>query len=315
MSQSFSLPMFQAGYGQSTTWGTVLPPGGRVAAYVDSSGPSDYDDRAISALRVNTLAAALTKVRSGKGDTIYVLPGHTENVVDATMFDGLRAGTRIIGCGVGSKKPTFRWTATTSKWNIAVADVVIAGLKLKVEGAVVVKGIYVTGADCVLANNEIITSSGAANLATILCEFDTGADRFVVSDNKVYGLLAGASTDGFLVTGALTDWEIKCNRMIFPSTAITKGLIHVVGASLNGYIGWNSLYNTVAASTVCIYFDDVASDGLCEYNSMAETVGTATAPNVSGIVKAGVSTLWRFIENYSTPTKNTSGDISPVRDT
>lgn len=315
MTQPFSLPMFQAGYGQSNSWGTYLPPGGRVAAYVGSANPRSYDDRSIQALLVPTLAAALTKVRAGAGDTIYVLPGHSENVTGATMLDGLVAGTRIIGCGYGSNRPVFRWTATTSKWNVAVADCVFANLNLRIEGAVVVKGIYVTGADCVFANNIIQTSSGASNVATIVMEYDTGADRFVLSDNKFYGLLAGASTDGVLVTAALTDWEIKRNTMIFPSTAATKGLIHLVGASLNGYIGFNALYNTVASSVPCIYFDDVASDGLCEYNRCAVTVGTGSAPNVTGILKAGTNTLWRFIENYSTPTKNTSGDISPVRDT
>jgi len=59
----------------------------------------------------------------------------------------------------------------------------------------------------------------------------------------------------------------------------------------------------------------VASDGICEFNSLGSTNGTGTAPALQGIILAGTNTLWRFFENYSTPTKNTSGDISPVRDT
>jgi len=182
-------------------------------------------------------------------------------------------------------------------------------------GPAVTKAFYITGADFYFGYNEVITSTSATNLAAIVMEFDTGADRFVIDSNKVRGLLAGASTNGFLITAALTDWEIKNNKMQFPSTAITLGLIQVLGASLGGYIGFNALKNTVAASTCCIYFANVASDGVCEYNSCGETVGTATAPNVSGIILAGTNTLWNFLENYSTPTKNTSGDITPVRDT
>jgi hypothetical protein len=47
---------------------------------------------------------------------------------------------------------------------------------------------------------------------------------------------------------------------------------------------------------------------------MGSTVGTGTAPAVTGIVLAGTTTLWRFNENYSTPTKNTSGLVAPVVD-
>lgn len=319
MPQFANLPNISAGYGLKTPFGITLPPGGRVAAYVRGTTGTllqrSNDDAAITSRLVATLAAGLAECRSGAGDTVVVLPGHTENVADATMLDGLVAGTRVIGVGNGSNKPTFRWTATGSKWNIAVADCVFAGLKLKVEGANgVVKGLYVTGADTVIADNEIIVSSGASNKAAIVCEFDTGADRFVLSDNKVYGLLAGAVVDGFLITAALTDWEIRNNRMIFPGTAVTKGCINVAGASLNGYIGYNSIYNIVAASTVGIYFADVASDGLCEWNTFGATTGTATAPAVTGVVLAGTNTLWRFNQNFSTPTKNTSGLLTPVAD-
>ncbi len=310
-----NLPAVISGAGIVTPYGIVLPPGGRVAGYVRSTGVQSLDDAQIRSRLFLTLDAALQECRSGLNDFVIVLPGHAENI-STTFLANLKAGTKIIGVGTGSAMPTFTFSATGSTMAVAVADCQISGCKFTpAAGIAVTKAFYITGADFRFSYNEIVTSISSSAKMTIVMDFDTGAARFIVEGNKIYGLLAGVSTTGIVVTAALSDWEIKGNRMTFPSTATTIGLIHVSGAALNGYIGFNSLYNTVAASTVCIYFADVASDGLCEYNSCAETVGTATAPNVSGIVLAGTNTLWRFDENYSTPTKNTSGDITPVRDT
>ena len=110
-----NLPAVSAGAGIQFPFGTVLPPGGRVI-YLRSTGPQDGDDTTWSQRLETTLAAALSKCRSGLADTIIVLPGHSESVVDATMLDNLVDGTRIIGAGspMQDDAPQFRWTATAS---------------------------------------------------------------------------------------------------------------------------------------------------------------------------------------------------------
>ncbi len=307
------LPMIQAGWGLKTPFGITMPPGGKVAAYVRSTGAQDGDDVTIGANLVQTLAAGLARCRSGMYDTVFVLPGHVEAVTTLGLAS-LVATTRVVGLGVGTSQATFNWGATTSQWAISVANTTWTGLRLAVSGAVVVKGIVVTGAHTTFDNNVFVQATGAALKATIMFETDTGADYFTFKDNYVYGTATHNSDDVLHLKAATTNNSIVGNYMQCSSTAITKGLIHVAAASLNGRIERNTLYNTHTGSTACIYFADVASDGICSYNTMACTVGTGTAPAATGVVLAGTNTLYRFNENYSTPTKNTSGLVTPVVD-
>lgn len=309
-----NIPLQGAGYGIRTHFGIILPPGSRVAAYVRSTGLQDGDDAAIVDKLVTTLASGLARCRSGLGDTVVCLPGHSESVADNTMLASLVPGTRIIGVPLGSSTPTFRWTATGSQWVMDDANVMVAGLRLRLEGANgVVKAINVTGTDNAFVDCEMEVASGASNKATIAVEVGTGANKFLMAGCRLFGTATHNVTDGVKVVAAVSDWCIRDCRMIFSATA-GNGNIHVTAAALNGQIINNELYNTHTNSTACVALDDVASDGICSYNSVATTVGTGTAPASAGIVLAGTNTLWRFFQNMSTPTKNTSGILCPVAD-
>ena len=71
-----SLPMYGLGAGLRTQFGTILPPGGKVVAYVHSSGYAIGDDDDVRSMIFTTLNDGLKQCRSGKGDTVMVLPGH-----------------------------------------------------------------------------------------------------------------------------------------------------------------------------------------------------------------------------------------------
>lgn len=309
-----NLPLLGAGYGIRTHFGILLPPGSKVAAFVRSTGIQDGDDAAIVDKHVTTLAAGLARCRAGMGDTVMCLPGHSESVADATMLDGLKAGTKVIGVPLGASTPTFRWTATASQWVIDDANCLFAGLLLKLEGANgVVKAINVTGSATTFQDCDFEVASGATAKATIALEVGTGAHMFKLLGTRWKGTATHNVTDGVKIVAAITDYEICGNKMIFSATA-GNGNIHVTAAALNGYIANNDLYNTHTNSTACIALDDVASDGIACYNNVATAVGTGTAPASAGIVLAGTNTLWRFFGNLSTPTKNTSGITVPVVD-
>ena len=307
------LPVQNMFPGVRTPFGIQLPPGGRVAAYLRSTGAQNGDDITIGNNLVTTLSSALARVRSGMGDTIIALPGHTENVTTTPTWV---AGTRLIGVKCGAATPHFTWSATDSQWAINVADVFITGCKLSVCGANgVVKGIVVTGTDCTFYDNLFVNATGAALKAAIMFEAGTGAHNLKIIGNKVRGTTSHNSDDIFHIAAAITDWEFMGNRVMCSSTAATKGILHVAAAALGGMIGHNVLYNTHTSAVAVIYFADVASDGHCFKNDIGCKVGTGTAPASTGIILAGTNTLWTFNENYSAPTKNLSGDIAPARDT
>jgi hypothetical protein len=305
-----NMPLITAGYGIKTPHGILLPPGGRVAAYVRSTGLADYDDSAIGDNLVATLAAGLARCRAGAGDAVICLPGHSESVTDATMLDNLVAGTRIVGFGRGSNMPVFRWTATGSQWVLDNADVIIAGLRLRLEGANgVVKAIVVTAADCVLRECDIQVASGATAKATIALEIGTGADRCEIGPGNIWrGSNTHNVTDGIKLVGTNDGVYIYGNKMMFSATA-ANGTIHVTAATVTGItIAGNVCLNDHTASTACIACDAVASTGLCLDNYTATiNNGVATA---QGVV-LGAGCLWRCFNNQSCDEPAKSGVLTP----
>lgn len=306
------LPFVDWGAGVKTPYGTLLPPGGRVACYLRSTGVADYDGEPMARMIVTTLAAALKQVRSGKGDTIVVLPGHSESVTDATMLDNLLPGTKIIGVGRGSNMPVFRWTNTAGQWTLDQADCVFQGLRLRLEGANgITKALLVTAADNVINGCDIEVASGATAKATIALELGAGSTRTVVSHNIFRGTATHNVTDGVKIVSAVDGVRIVGNEMIFSATA-ANGNVHFTAAATNIMVRDNLCYNTHTSSTGCIVIDNVAANGILVGNQVATVNnGVATA---QGII-LGAAALVRCFENYSCDQPILSGILTPVAGT
>lgn len=305
------LPNVATGVGFRSKFGPiVLEPGARVAAYVRSTGAASDDDPVISTNLVTTLAAGLARCRSGKNDVVFVLPGHSENVADGTTFSGaLVAGTRIIGCGYGSNRPTFRWTATGSQWNITKADVMIANLKLLLEGAVVVKAIVSTAANTSILGCEINTGTVAAtNLATIGIEIGAAADMFCLCGNYIHGIAAATSTKVVSVVGVADGVTICDNKIMAATSAVTVGVIDITAAATGMDIGRNLLQNRIASSETVLSVNASAATGVYYDNYGATEAGTP----VSDIFEANAASLLRPFQNFGTDTKGASGLLSPA---
>lgn len=300
-------PMFYAGQGVSTPFGIHLPPGGKVAAYLRSGGVSDQDPTEIQNRLVTTLAAALRYVRAGRGDTIVVLPGHSENVTDATMLDNLVAGTRILGCGHGSLTPTFRWTNTAGQWTVDQANVVIQGLRLRMEGANgVVKAVIVTGPDSLITGCDIETASGATAKATIAVEYGATSDRGAFIGNRVRGTAGHNSANVIKIVSAVSDIAILRNQM-FASATSANGLIQVTAAALGVMIGQNVLMNSMTtAALVAIDLGTTATTGMIWDNRIGVLTGGAMVSGTHGISFGG-SADYRIFENYISDSANGGG--------
>ncbi len=307
------LPFVAAGAGTKTPFGiALLPPGARVAAYVRSTGVQSGDDQFTAQNLVTTLAAGLARVRSGLGDTVVVLPGHSESVTDATMLDNLVPGTRIMGFGRGSNMPVFRWTATASQWALNDADVTIQGLRLRLEGANgVVKAILVTAADVGIYGCDIEVASGASNKATIALEVGAGSNRFELIGNVLRGTATHNVTDGVKVVAAVDQIRIQDNEMVFSATA-GNGLIHFTAAATAIKVLRNILDNSQTSSTACLLFDATIAVSGVVANNYCAILADGTA-NATGIVFTATSgTTAKFFENYCSDEPRRSGTLAPL---
>lgn len=292
MTQQFvpQIPTFNSGYGYRTPFGITLPPGGQVAAFVRSTGYQSQDDPNITNNLVLTLAAGLARCRPGLGDTVIVLPGHSESVVDNTMLNNLVAGTRIVGVGQGASQPTFRFTATAAQWIMNDADVSVIGLKLRLEGAAVVVALDISAADNTVTECDIETGS-ATSQAVVAIRVSAGGTRARIAGNKFRGIAAAVSTDIILINAAVDVVEILDNIMI---AASTNGFFRSTAAATNIAIGRNRVYNTGGAAVAGV-FGAQAIDGIVFDNYFAVK---AAATGVT-VITTGSSIVQYFQNGFT----------------
>ncbi len=78
---------------------------------------------------VNDLDSAMTYCVANRGDTVFIMPGHTESVVSASQISLDIAGVTIIGLGTGSARPTFTFlTSTAASILISAASVSLSNI-------------------------------------------------------------------------------------------------------------------------------------------------------------------------------------------
>lgn len=298
-------------------FGTVIRPGGRVAAYVRSTGAQDGEDHfAASGLLVTTLNEAFKRCRSGHPDVVYVLSGHVESVSTADFFSELKAGTQIISAGRpgASNNPTLTWTATASTFLLDVANVTLAGFNLNFAGIdAVVAPITVSAAGCSIIGNSITVAEGTAG-ATTPITIAAGADDCIVAGNKM--LQTGTQTEVNIisVTGAVDNLEICHNKISCLLTSATGGIIQIGAAATNLDIHDNLFYNSVEDG-VCIRVADTFAATGWIYRNYGKTIDAGgTVANTLKLVsfEGTTESLIGCFENYSTDEAAASGVLSPA---
>lgn len=299
---SSSLPYWQSLPGIITPYGTLLKPGGRVAAYVRSTGAQDGEDHfAASGNLVSTLQAGLARCRSGQGDIVYVLPGHTESISTADFFTNLVAGTQIIGVGRpgASNNPTLTWTAVASTFLLDVADVSLVGLNMNMAGADnVTAPITITGAGCSIVGCDVSMGTSSALECAKAVLVSTGANNTLIAGNKFYNSGGAVCTAVVDIAAAVARTTIAANDFDIEGSAATDGAILISAvASTQGRISRNVIRNRRASAAVCIRIVDAASDGIISENMLCTDADITV---VGGTISASATTnhKWRALQNF-----------------
>jgi hypothetical protein len=293
--------------------GTLLKPGGRVAAYVRSTGAQDGDDVfAASGLLVTSLNEACKRCRSGQNDIIYVLPGHTENLATADAIPDLVAGTQIISCGRpgAASNPTLTWTAAAATFLLNVADVSLVGFNLRFTGAnTIAAPITISAAGVLFAGNDVDLGSGASNDCQVALTLAAGADNCKVLGNRFYASGAQNANVQVILLGAVARPVIVGNFISTTLTAATNGLIHIGAVATDIEIAHNNLINLVADGVGIRVADTFAATGFIHDNRIMLT-GTTAAAAVKGISFEGTTeAIIMLAENYCSDVSTNTGIV------
>lgn len=217
------------------------PTGGRTIFV--HSGFSGLSDMPPGMDARTSVQSALLLARSGRGDVIQLLPGHTESLAAADSWSNLGSATGVTIKGPPCGPPAvITWSAATSTLLMDTADLCIDGgredgdfgIVLAMEpgtGTVTVAApITVTGARCAIKRCQIRLATDASNLVTDAIHVNAVTD-FLLKGNFIYGT-TGTPTTVLKSTGAVHRLRILNNHIAVPIvTAATGVLIDVSNAA------------------------------------------------------------------------------------
>lgn len=283
--------------------GGFLPVGPRGKVYFVDSAVAGSDGTSPDTA-VGTIDAAINKCTASQGDTIYVMPGHTEAVTSTSIACDV-AGVTFIGLGTGSNKPVLTFGATDSRINVTAANCTWQNFRFTAGiGDVVTAVLHATAAtNTRYLDIEFFATStfnfingytlGAANISdrcrwerNYLRTADAGQLALVVTaasqaDLKFYNnYVVHAATVAGLMSGSAADFLGIDVRGNFVQTGQTDGsggvLVSTSGTASSGSIVDNDMKTADAAANVAI---PIASKVYAARNYIAgaDEVGTVVA--------------------------------------
>lgn len=289
----------------STLKGTLPLATGDVIFVDSATGTSGADG---SSLRpYNTLENALNKSGVSSGDTVLVMEGHAETIAGAAGAAIDVAGVSVIGLGVGNKRPTFSFSATTSTITMTAANCMLKNVIVKATIDAVVSAVVVSAAGCTVDiesqdtssaiefEGVVLTTSAADKLTLNLKHIGFTAGDAMVSTVKLIGVdTARVEVDFFgkastavveMLTTACTNVSVKGR---IQNASVLTGLKNVVDTQ--GSSTWTSdIRDAVTGAIQMVGSAGVNYDPLLGYrirkvSNLADGSGTDDLFTVNGRV-------------------------------
>lgn len=288
---------------------------GRVI-YLDSGATAGAGNTWLTAFE--TLDAALAVCVAGRGDTIYVAPGHVEGEDQAAAIATIaKAGVSIIGVsnrsasgaiaagvvtGNDSSMPTFILENAAATLSVTKDNVTIKGIRFEADAANVAAAITASAtADGLRVENCVFRDGAAAEELVIGISVIAACHNVMIENNYFSTLTAGTCNNAIKLAGASDNSVIRGN--ICYGTYATGVLLASGAVSLDLIIMDNVFVTTVAGVGVAL---NAGNTGVLARNMIGTTESWANS-------LTGTNAMICF-ENYVTGAVNKSGVIYPVVD-
>lgn len=296
--------------------GRVLWVGNSTVLSVDGAvGASDGNPGNIQR-PLATLLKAVSLCRAGAGDVIMIKPGHAETIADATTLLLNVADIAIIGLGVGSKRPTFTFTAAAANIPITAANMSIQNCLFVANFADVASIFTATGTatptDLSIRGSEFRDTSSILNALTVITGNATAnsLDGLDFVNNKISSLGTTAATTAIKLSSATDRLTITDNYGVW-------AVLNDTAALLAG--GANNLTNVNLGRNVGFRPNTSSTGGSFVSSSSTACTGVAydnyfwQLDNSAGIWIA-TGTKLGFLNNFSpiTGAADKSGLINPA---
>ena len=263
----------------------------------------------------STLDYAIGKCTAGRGDTIFLMPGHAETISSATALNLDVAGIAVIGLGAGTATPKFTLdTAATTTIPVSAANITIKNVRFSANFADI---------------TAVFTTTTAKNLCIDSCDFTATATNmnflYIVDTDTTTN-----NTDGLWVINSVwvepdlatlslvkcdsinTGWHINNNDLNLGVNNNKASIIAIATGKnlLDLEVSDNKVYrlNTDTATGGILITTDVATNtGFVSHNHVqhADTAAEILVTATSGL---------GFVDNRASGVAGASGYLLPAAD-
>lgn len=270
--------------------GTAIAPGGAGG----SDGNAGTWQRPMA-----TIAGALLQCLAGRGDTIFLKPGHAETLSIAAALTMNVSNVSVVGIGAGNQRPKLTWdTATAAQMVISADGVSFSNIFFDMTGFdAVVSGMSITGDDVSFLGCDFLLATAAAQAVTAITT-TLACERLTIDSCRFRGTTDAGTTAALTIVGG-DSHQFTNNFFIGAYAAGTGAISNITTAMTNALIKWNSFSNTTAASTKAITAV-AGSTGMISDNRFQLLSGTAA------ITAAGMSWVGA---NYAAASVGTIGTL------
>jgi len=273
---------------------------------VDSSGYGDHPSRPFA-----TIAFALSKAVASRGDTIYVMPGHTENVAGASGLDINKAFVNVEALGHSTMRPILSFTAAASTIAMSAASCKLKNFVLNANFADVEVGIVTSAVGASAEGNDFVEAGTDLNFLSCIETDDVAnsSDGLKIIGNRRISIDAEALAFVSILE-AQTDVTIMDN---FDNQSSAADIGHFLIQGAFDVLALNCRHNTLNLNGD----NNAQSVGIFATGSSTDCTGIMAYNLVNSLDTTGelfdTATLdYGHFENYVTGTIAKSGTILPA---
>jgi hypothetical protein len=189
-----------------------------------------------------TIDYAVGQCTAGRGDVIYVMPGHSETITGAAGVDLDVQGIKVIGLGQGSLQPRIDFTNAAATVEVNADDILIQNINFHANVTVVAIGLSVlTGATGTVVNDCVFdVETTATDEFLISINLGVGCDNTTIQNTNIDMGLGGAA-HAIKLVGASANVDIRGCRIVGDYSTANIGGITTLSTEV--YIEENVLVN------------------------------------------------------------------------
>jgi len=251
-----------------------------------------------------TIDYAISQCTASKGDIVYVMPGHAENITTAIGIAADVIGVQIIGIGEGALIPTVSFTAAAGSVTVSVASVVFKNIKFvaNFETGVTTGFTIAAGADNLTLDGLVFRDTSATFEFLIHLSVATTVDDLTIK-NCNFITAAGTMSSSVMFAGTTANLLIENNFWFCDCSASV--IDHLTGVPTACAILNNRAVNVDTTAGLCVGLkSDGVATGLIDGNYLFGNLGTSEPLAATNDYVMGI--------NYVCNTLQASGVLNPA---